>query len=65
MGNFTLPKGQQMVQGFPIGRLAALENKLNSGAYWLNGSAQTTNTLTVSTTQPTNPSINDLWVDIT
>ena len=51
MGVFRLPKNQQMVQGFPVGRLTALENRPSGGTPTLqqvtDQGATTTNTITV------------------
>lgn len=56
MNEFRIQRNQQAVQGIPTGRIKNLEDtrliRVN------------TEKITVSATQPQNPSINDLWVDI-
>lgn len=53
--------GKQQVYGFI--RQAIADGTITSGL-WRNGSATTNNILTVSATEPENPQLNDLWIDI-
>jgi hypothetical protein len=46
-----------------MGLQAQLDELSSGGTFWLNGTPGAKNTLTVSSTEPTNPTLNDLWVD--
>lgn len=55
------------IKNFPWDAIKKAGNDLiawGMGGTWLNGQTTTNSTLTVSTTAPSDPAVNDLWYDI-
>ena len=55
---YVLPRGQQMVQGFPVNRSFTKDESIGRFITGVN-----VRTMTVGTTQPSSPQVGDLWCD--